>query len=115
VDIATTLMQALGEAETNDFNRFKGDVDQHLKQKKIRLSVTEKNAILNAVSWYDETAEKVIKKRLKLSDDKLDELLHHLGCKQADLADFGYYPLRQAQGDARRSADGGGLSLSKAV
>jgi type I restriction enzyme M protein len=107
VDIATTLMQALGEAETNDFNRFKGDVDQHLKQKKIRLSVTEKNAILNAVSWYDETAEKVIKKRLKLSDDKLDELLHHLGCKQADLADFGYYPLRQAQGDARRSAEGG--------
>jgi len=45
-----------------------------------------------AVSWYDETAEKVVKKTEKLSGDKLDELLHHLGCTVEQLPDFGYYP-----------------------
>ena len=51
-----------------------------------------KNAILNAVSWYDEQAEKVIKKTVKFKQDKLDELLNHLDCSIDDLPDYGYYP-----------------------
>ena len=48
------------------------------------------------MSWYDENAEKVIKKVVKFKQDKLDELLHHLGCEQTGslsevMADFGYY------------------------
>jgi len=33
----------------------------------------------------------VIKGKTKLADDKLDELLEHLGCEEAQLADFGYF------------------------
>jgi type I restriction enzyme M protein len=48
--------------------------------------------ILNAVSWYDENAQKVIKKISKISGDKLDKLCDYLGCKESELSDFGYYP-----------------------
>ena len=85
-------MQAMGEEAHYDFNRFRELVDFNLKQYGIKLSASEKNAILNAVSWYDENAEKVIKKIVKLKGEKLDELLDHLGCTQDKLPDFGYYP-----------------------
>lgn len=86
-------MAAIGEAESSDFNRFKEQVDETLKTLAIKLSAGDKNAILNAVSWYDETAEKVIAQKLKLSGDKLDQLLHRLECTEQDLPDFGYYPV----------------------
>jgi len=89
---ARKLMAVIGEVESRDFNQFKAAVDVELKKLKIKLSATEKKAILNAVSWYDETAEKVIKKKVNLTGDKLKETLDHLGCEQSDLADFGYYP-----------------------
>lgn len=92
VQIATTLMQALGNKETSDFNAFKVQVDKALKAQKNTLSASDKNAILNAVSWYDESAEKVIKKTEKLSGDKLLVLLERIGCKESELADFGCYP-----------------------
>ncbi|MBU3914875.1 SAM-dependent DNA methyltransferase, partial [bacterium] len=41
---------------------------------------------------YDETAEKVIKTRQKLSGEKLDKLLFRLDCTADQLPDFGYYP-----------------------
>ena len=44
------------------------------------------------MSWYDETAAKVVKKVVKLSADKLGELLEIYSCEEADLPDFGYYP-----------------------
>ena len=47
---------------------------------------------MNAVSWYDETAEKVIKNTKKLSGDKLDKLLIHLDCTVEQLPDYGYFP-----------------------
>ena len=45
-----------------------------------------------AVSWYDATAEKVIKKTQKLRAEQLDHLLHHLECTEQQLPDYGYYP-----------------------
>ena len=92
LDVAQTLMEVVGEAEFNDFNLFKDNVDAALKANSQKLSAPEKNAILNAVSWYDETAEKVVKKVVKLSADKLAELLELYSCEEADLPDFGYYP-----------------------
>lgn len=92
LDTATQLMKAVGTEEYNDFNEFYKLVDEVLKANKSKLSASEKNAILQAVSWYDESAEKVIKKTQKLSGDKLDQLLHHLGCTAEQLPDFGYYP-----------------------
>ena len=86
-----SLFEAIGNAEYRDFNLFQDKVDGILKKLKIKLSAPERTAILNAVSWYDETAEIVLKKTVKLSGDKLDSLLERLGCEEADLADFGYY------------------------
>ena len=85
------LMAAVGRNESSDFNAFKAMVDAAAKAQKIKLSVSDKKAILNAVSWYDAGAAKIIKKKVKLNADKLEALLKHLGCAENDLADFGYY------------------------
>ena len=61
-----------------DFNLFKEKVDESLKAKKLKPSASEKNAILNAVSWYDADAEKVIKGVVKLSGEKINQLLEYL-------------------------------------
>jgi len=87
-----TLMADIGDGEFDDFNRFRKRVDGALKAREIKLSPPDKKAILNAVSWYDEGAARVIRKKERLSGDKLSALLEHLGCGEADLPDFGYYP-----------------------
>ncbi|MBN4073399.1 SAM-dependent DNA methyltransferase [Mariprofundus ferrooxydans] len=92
LNTSQALMQRMGQTESNDFNQFKVSVDIALKAQSIRLAASDKKAILDAVSWYDEQAEKVIKKKVKLTGNKLDELLQHLGCQEDDLADFGYFP-----------------------
>ena len=86
------LHSHIGETVYTDFNAFTEKVDAVLKDQKIKLSASEKNAILNAVSWYDAEAEKVIKGTVKLIGDKLDKVLHHLDCTENELADYGYYP-----------------------
>lgn len=91
-DTACELMDAIGKEEFNDFNLFKKQVDAQLKARKLKLSATEKNAILNAVSWYDEAAQKVVKKVVKISGDKLDELLQRYDCVREQLPDYGLYP-----------------------
>lgn len=89
---ANQLMQIVGTDEHSDFNLFKEQIDETLTAKKIKLSSSEKNAILNAVSWYDETAAIVIDKIQKLKGDKLQQLLDRLGCTKQQLPDYGYYP-----------------------
>ena len=89
---ATTLMAEIGNEIFTDFNAFKQRVAQALKARKIRLGASEHRAILGAVSWYDASAEKVIKSRLKLQGAELDSLLAKLDCTPAELPDFGYYP-----------------------
>jgi type I restriction enzyme M protein len=92
LETAEQLMAAIGTDEYSDYNVFLEDVNQELKAQKSKLSASEKNQILAAVSWYDETAEKVIKKTQKLNGDKLDQLLDHLDCTAEQLPDYGYYP-----------------------
>jgi type I restriction enzyme M protein len=92
LNTARRIMEHVGTEEFNDYNVFKEKVDQALKTLKIKLGASEKNTILNAVSWYDAEAEMVKKSVVKLSGDKLTNLLDHLGCSAADLPDFGYYP-----------------------
>ena len=92
VKAGTALLNAIGEAEYNDFNQFKKVVDAEIKKLKLNISASDKKTILNAVSWYDAKAEKVIKKVEKLKGDKLAKLLRHLDCEEKDLPDFGYYP-----------------------
>lgn len=91
LETARQLHQHFGDAEYLDFNLFSQEMTTTLKQLGIKLNDSDKNQIINAISAYDEKAAKVIKKTHKLTGDKLDRLLMHLGCKQEDLADFGYY------------------------
>lgn len=98
VATANLLMTEIGNKTSNDFNQFKEDVDAVLKVKKIKLGNPEKNVIFNTMSWYDELAEKVVKRVVKFKSEKLGELLEHLGCKgkackQTDLSDFGYFQI----------------------
>ncbi|MEN1417041.1 SAM-dependent DNA methyltransferase, partial [Pseudomonas aeruginosa] len=58
----------------------------------IRLGASERNQLLNALSWYDENAAKVIRKVEKFDRGQLAALLQRLGCSEAELPDFGYYP-----------------------
>lgn len=89
---AQILLHLIGTDIYTDFNSFKEKVDEVIKTQKLKLGASEKNAILNAVSWYDAEAEKVIKGTLKLTGDKLDKVLQHLDCTEKELADYGYYP-----------------------
>ncbi len=95
LNAAKQLMKAVGTEEYNDFNIFRDKVDAALKHSKTKLSASEKNAILNAVSWYDATAEKVIKGTSKLTGEKLERLLDHLGCNESQLADYGYFATKK--------------------
>lgn len=89
---ACQLMQSIGTKEFKNFNEFKDSVDAELKTLGVKLSASEKNALLNAVSEYDETADKVVKKIEKLNGDKLSELLTRYNCTAEQLPDYGYYP-----------------------
>lgn len=88
---AQLLLKHVGNTLYTDFNAFKVKVDEVIKAQKLKLSASEKNAILNAVSWYDADAEKVIKSTVKLTGDKLDKVLKYLDCTENELADYGYY------------------------
>ncbi|KAF7771434.1 type I restriction enzyme M protein [Pseudoalteromonas citrea] len=105
VELANKLAETI-IAEYNDYNLFKADVEAQFKQISADVLADIKPnkrkafyiTVVNAMSWYDENAEKVIKKVVKFKQDKLDELLHHLGCEQAGslsevMADFGYYAI----------------------
>lgn len=91
-ETASLLLKEIGSEEYSNFNDFQDIVEAELKKQKSKLSSSEKNLIYNAVSWYDESADKVIKKVQKIADKKLTELLEHLYCKQGQLSDYGYYP-----------------------
>jgi type I restriction enzyme M protein len=88
---AQALMAVVGTDESSDFNQFKASVDAILKAQAIKLTASDKNAILNAVSWYDETAEKVIAQTFKLNGDMLEKVLQRLDCSEDELSDFGVY------------------------
>lgn len=84
-------MQAVGNEETADFNAFRDHVSKVLKARKIKLTATEKNAILNAVSWYADDAEKVIDSIQRYSKAELEAVAERLGCGVDELGDFGLY------------------------
>lgn len=92
LSIGQMLIQGIGGAEFSDFNKLKKDVAVILKREGVKASATDVNAVLAAVSWYDEKVEKVIKKVQKFNEDKLQNLLKYLDCSVEELSHFGYYP-----------------------
>ncbi|ADB42217.1 type I restriction-modification system subunit M [Spirosoma linguale] len=91
MNTATKLMKAIGTDEYSNFNIFAREVEMELKALGLKLSASEKKQIMDAVSWYDAEAEKVIKGTTKLKGEKLTDLLEHLNCTEAQLPDFGYF------------------------
>ena len=91
IEISIKIMNEIGNHEFSNFNTLKAQIDQILKNQQIKLSNSEKKLILGSISWYDEGADKIIKSKLKLNGDKLNQILDKLGCVKDDLADFGYY------------------------
>ncbi|MCY4151869.1 MAG: class I SAM-dependent DNA methyltransferase [Aestuariivita sp.] len=92
MDEAERLMAAIGRICFDDFNLFKAKVDADLTARKVKLSAAQKNQVLNAVSWRDENAAKVIKKVHKLTGSKRDDLLAKLDATADELCDHGYWP-----------------------
>lgn len=93
---AEQLMQAMGTAEHYNFNLFVAEFDAVLKAQKIKLTASERNALLGAITRYDETAEKVVKRLHKLTDSKLQALLDELGCTPEQLPHYGYFATAKA-------------------
>ncbi len=90
--VADSLMSSIGSDIYDDFNLFTAKVDEVLKETKTKLTASERNSILSAVSWYDESAAKVISKTVKFSGDKLEALCARLSCTESQLPDYGYFP-----------------------
>ena len=88
--LAETLLEAIGTEVFLDFNAFKVLVTKTLKEKGIKASASELNAIYSVISVYDEQAEKVVKKKQQFKPEQLDALLERLSCTKEQLIDFGY-------------------------
>ncbi|MGK7885807.1 MAG: N-6 DNA methylase [Crocosphaera sp.] len=65
------LSPLLGDDLYLDFNQFLKVFENGVKSLGLKLSSSEKNQIINAISWREERAEKVIKKVHKLKGEKL--------------------------------------------
>jgi|TARA_R110002020_G_scaffold191187_1_gene390955 type I restriction enzyme M protein len=96
VELAKKLQPHFADEVFTDFNAFTKEVNRVIKSEKLDTSASEKKAVLQAVSWYDAEAEKVIKKKEKINGAKLEKVLAHLGCTKDQLTDFGYYPTAKA-------------------
>jgi type I restriction enzyme M protein len=89
---AQTLASKIGDAEFLAFNEFEGIVDGAVKALQLNLSAPQRKQVLNAVSWRDERAVKVVKKLHRLNKAKLGDLLNELGTTKDKLGDYGYWP-----------------------
>src|SRR5690606_37422556 len=92
VETAAKLYEAIGDSVSMEFNQFSKQVNKALKKLEIKLSNSQKKAILDAVSNYDLEAEKVIKTTKILKGEKLEKLCSHLDCSVDQLYHFGYFP-----------------------
>lgn len=89
---ARTLMELVGNDAFMNFNNFEETVKSIIKEQKLSITASELRKILQSVSNYDEDADKVIKKKVKLKGYKLQDLLSHLSCTEEDLPYYGYFP-----------------------
>ena len=84
--IITALQKTFGTEVQKDFNLFNAALDKALKAEGIKLKPKDRKAFTEAISWKDETAEKIIK-----SKDK-DGTEYEV---DTELRDFENIPLKQ--------------------
>ncbi|GJM33175.1 MAG: DNA methylase [Saprospiraceae bacterium] len=65
MEVALGLKENIGDQVFDDFNVFKKAVDKAFKKMDYKLGASDKKAILDSVSWKNEAAERVIKKKEK--------------------------------------------------
>ncbi|WP_296406018.1 N-6 DNA methylase, partial [Psychrobacter sp.] len=65
MNAAKALQQQIGQAQFDDYNQFEEVFKQALKDTGLDLSAKDKKQILNAVTWKNPDAERVIKKSVK--------------------------------------------------
>ena len=87
MEVAEKLMVEFGDYESDNFNEFQHVVNDTLKMLGISLSAAEQTVICRAVSWKDENAQPLIKKRER------DGTLHYE--PDPDLRDTENVPLMQ--------------------
>lgn len=92
MEVSKLLMDTVGQGMHTDFNAFAKTIDAELKQRKLKLSASEKKTMLNAITEYDADAEKVIKRTLKFA--KLQPLLERYRITKEELPAYGYFPTK---------------------
>lgn len=92
MQVGFDMLEDVGGDLWDDFNAFSEAVAKALKARKIKLSASERNQLLNAVSWRDSSAKKIVKRRHKLTGDKLQETLDRFDTTAEYLQDFGLWP-----------------------
>lgn len=84
--IITALQKTFGTEVQKDFNPFNAALDKTLKAEGTKLKPKDRKAFIEAISWKDETAEKVIK-----SKDKSGTVYE----ADTELRDYENIPLKQ--------------------
>ncbi len=64
-NIISSLQKTFGTEVHNDFNKFTKELDKVLKTETIKLKPKDRKDFITAISWKNETAEKIIKKQDK--------------------------------------------------
>ncbi len=111
-EAANKLSDKLGTGQFDDHNEFVDQVKTALKDVDIKLGASDLKALLKAVSWRDEQAPLVIKKRIAASKGNAEPLFGRYLVEangkseiieyesDADLSDFEQIPLNESGGVA---------------
>jgi len=87
LELAKKVQKELGDKEYDDFNLFSKDFEDALDKLDIKTTKSERTNIYDVVSWVDEEAEPVIKKRTKEGDIEYEP--------DSDLRDTENVPLKE--------------------
>ncbi|MCB0052094.1 MAG: SAM-dependent DNA methyltransferase, partial [Caldilinea sp.] len=102
---AERIMGIIGQNVHLDYNVFTVLVDEALRTLGVKLKAGDKSRLLNAVSWREESAARVVKKIHVLKGKKLVHLLATLDCAEDALPDYGYWPTATPAEYAEYEAD----------
>lgn len=101
---ATALKDKLGDKQYDDYNKFEPLFERTLKELDIKLDSKDKKQLLDAITWKNPEAERVIKKQQDKSKDKReiygyfpsaskDKLIEYQ--PDSDLRDYENVPLKE--------------------
>ena len=68
---AKQLRTEIGDAQSDDFNKFDNTLNQALKKLGIKLDAKEQKQLLDAITWKNPEAEPVVKKELKEKENSI--------------------------------------------